>query len=54
MEVNKDSLVVTTKDYLIKIKDIKLEGKKRCMVSEYLNGIHDKSSLLGGILTNEW
>jgi len=54
VEVNKDSLVVTTKDYLIKIKDIKLEGKKRCMVSEYLNGIHDKSSLLGGILTNEW
>ena len=53
VEVNKDSLVVTTKDYLIKIKDIKLEGKKRCMVSEYLNGIHDKSSLLGGILTNE-
>lgn len=53
VEVNKDSLVVTTKDYLIKVKDIKLEGKKRCMVSEYLNGIHDKSSLLGGILTNE-
>lgn len=53
VEVNKDSLIVTTKDYLIKIKDIKLEGKKRCMVSEYLNGIHDKSSLLGGILTNE-
>lgn len=53
VEVNKDSIVVTTKDYLIKIKDIKLEGKKRCMVSEYLNGIHDKSSLLGGILTNE-
>ena len=53
VEVNKDSLVVTTKDYLIKIKDIKLEGKKRCMVSEYLNGIHDKSSLLGGRLTNE-
>lgn len=53
VEVNKDSLVVTTKDYLIKIKDIKLEGKKRCMVSEYLNGIHDKSSLLGGMLTNE-
>lgn len=53
VEVNKDSIVVTTKDYLIKIKDIKLEGKKRCMVSEYLNGIHDKSSLLGGTLTNE-
>ena len=53
VEVNKDSIVVTTKDYLIKIKDIKLEGKKRCMVSEYLNGIHDKSSLLGGMLTNE-
>lgn len=53
VEVNKDSLVVTTKDYLIKVKDIKMEGKKRCMVSEYLNGVHDKSSLLGGILTNE-
>lgn len=53
VEVNTDSLVVTTKDYLIKIKEIKLEGKKRCMINEYLNGIHDKSSLLGGILTNE-
>lgn len=53
VEINKDAIIVATKDYLIKIKDIKLEGKKRCMVYEYLNGIHDKSSLLGRVLTNE-
>lgn len=53
VDITKDSLVVSTKDYLIKIKDIKLEGKKRCKVREYLNGIHDKSSLIGKVFTNE-
>lgn len=52
VEIQKDSLIVSTKDYLIKIKDIKLEGKKRCKVFEYLNGIHDKSSLIGKVFTN--
>lgn len=51
--VTKDALIVSTKDYLIKIKDIKLEGKKRCKVKDYLNGIHDKSSLIGKVFTNE-
>ena len=29
-DINKDGIVVNTKDYLIILKDIKLEGKKRC------------------------
>ena len=52
IDITKDSLIVNTKDYLIKIKDIKLEGKKRCRVSEYLNGIQDKNKLIGMVLGN--
>lgn len=47
VEVEKDGILVNTKDYLVRIKDIKLEGKKRCKVSEYLNGIKNKSELIG-------
>lgn len=53
VEVLKDGLVVSTKDNLIKILEIKLEGKKRCMVSEYLNGIQNKKELIGKVLANE-
>ena len=52
IDITKDSLIVNTKDYLIKIKDIKLEGKKRCKVSEYLNGIQNKKELIGMVLEN--
>ncbi len=39
-KITKDSLMVATKDYLLEIKDIQIEGKKRCLVSNYLNGIN--------------
>ncbi len=38
-DINKDGIVVNTKDYLIILKDIKLEGKKRCPVKDFINGI---------------
>ena len=38
-DVNSDGIIVNTKDYLIKLKDIKLEGKKRTSVKEFINGI---------------
>lgn len=37
--ITSDGIFVNTKDYLIKLKDIKLEGKKRCLVKEFINGI---------------
>ena len=39
VKVEADGFIVSTKDYGIKILDIQLEGKKRCLVSEYFNGI---------------
>ena len=44
--VDQDSIYVSTKDNLIKLLDIKIEGKKRCLVKDYLNGIK-KDSLIG-------
>ena len=52
VDIDKTSIIVSTLDYLIKIKDIKLEGKKRCKVSEYLNGIKDKKELIGKVFKN--
>lgn len=52
VEIEKDGLLVSTKDYLIKILEIKLEGKKRCVVSEYLNGGQRKQELIGKVLEN--
>lgn len=49
-DVTKNSIIVSTKDKLLAIKNIKLEGKKRCNVSEYLNGIKDKKILIGKVL----
>jgi len=46
-DITNDSILVNTKDYLIKIKDIKLEGKKRCTVKEFINGIK-KEDYIGG------
>lgn len=52
VDIDKTSIIVSTLDYLIKIKDIKMEGKKRCKVSEYLNGIKDKKELIGKVFKN--
>ena len=38
-DINSEGIFVNTKDYLIKLKDIKLEGKKRCTVKEFINGV---------------
>lgn len=37
--ITSDGILVNTKDYLIKLKDIKLEGKKRCLAKDFINGI---------------
>lgn len=38
-DIRNDGIYVNTKDYIIKLTDIKLEGKKRCPVHEFINGI---------------
>lgn len=38
-KITSDAMYVSTNDYLIKITDLKLEGKKRCKVKEFVNGI---------------
>ena len=48
VRIDKDGIVCNTKDKLIKILDIAIEGKKRCMVSDYLNGVN-KDSLVGKV-----
>lgn len=53
VDIEKDSIVVATSDYLIKIIELKMEGKKRCKVSEYLNGIQNKKELIGKVFTNK-
>lgn len=50
--IDKNSLLVSTEDFLIKIIDVKLEGKKRCLINDFLNGIHDKSSYIGKVFSN--
>lgn len=49
VEVTNDSIVVRCSDGLIYIKDIAIEGKKRCLVKDYFNGIK-KESLVGKVL----
>ena len=49
VEVTGDSIVVRGSNGLIYIKDIAIEGKKRCRVKDYFNGI-DKKSLVGKVL----
>lgn len=44
-KIDKTGIYVDTKDYTIKLLDIKLEGKKRCKVSEFINGINPKEYL---------
>lgn len=37
--ISSDGIFVSTNDYLIKLLNIKLEGKKRCDVKDFVNGI---------------
>lgn len=48
-KIDKDGIICATSDKDIKIKDIAIEGKKRCKVKDYLNGIH-KEELIGKVL----
>ena len=41
-KIDKNGIYVSTLDNLILLKDIKLEGKKRCKVSDFINGINVK------------
>ena len=52
VDIEKDSIVVATKDCLIKIIELKFEGRKRCKVSEYLNGVQNKKELIGKVFTD--
>lgn len=49
VRVDNDGMIVRCGDGYIKILDIALEGKKRCLVKDYFNGI-DKNSLVGKVL----
>lgn len=39
LDINSGGIFVSTNDYVIKLIDIKLEGKKRCLVKDFINGI---------------
>lgn len=39
LDINSGGIFVSTNDYVIKLTDIKLEGKKRCLVKDFINGI---------------
>jgi len=41
IKIDKTGIYVNTNDYIIKLIDIKLEGKKRCLVKDFVNGIKE-------------
>ena len=47
-KIDNDGIYVSTKTNLIKLTDIKLEGKKRCLVKDFVNGIK-REEYLGGV-----
>ena len=44
-KIDKTGIYISTNDNLLKIIDIKLEGKKRCLVKNFVNGINIKDYL---------
>lgn len=44
-KIDKAGIYISTNDNLLKIIDIKLEGKKRCLVKDFVNGINIKDYL---------
>lgn len=48
VDISKEGILVSTNDYDILLKNIKLEGKKRCDVKDFINGIK-KEDLIGGV-----
>ena len=49
VDVDNHGMIVKCSDGYIKILDIAMEGKKRCMVRDYFNGIKN-TSLVGKVL----
>jgi len=49
IDIDKTGIYVNTKDFVIKLIDIKLEGKKRCLVKDFINGIN-KEEYIGKVL----
>ncbi len=49
IKIEKDGIICTTKDKLIKILSLALEGKKRVSAKDYINGIK-KEQLIGKVL----
>lgn len=49
IDIDKDGIYVNTKDMVIKIIDIKIEGKKRSLVRDFVNGIK-KEEYIGKVL----
>lgn len=49
IKIDKTGIYVATLDYIVVITDIKLEGKKRCLVKDFINGIK-KEDYIGRIL----
>ena len=49
IDIDKTGIFVNTKDYVIKLTDIKLEGKKRCLVKDFINGIK-REDFIGKVL----
>lgn len=47
-DINENGIIVSTKDYEIILKNIKLEGKNRCNVKDFINGIR-KEDYIGGV-----
>ena len=52
IRIDKTGMYINTNDKVVRVTDIKLEGKKRCKISEFINGIR-KEEYEGVILNNE-
>ena len=46
INIDKNGIYINAIDYVIIFKDVKLEGKNRCLVKDFINGI-DYKSLIG-------
>lgn len=49
LDINKDGILVSTKDNLINIKELAIEGKKRMLINECINGMK-KEEYIGKVL----
>jgi len=48
-KIDGTGIYINTLDYIILFTNIKIEGKKRCRVSEFINGIN-QSEFVGKVL----